>query len=112
MAMKQKEKKQKKKVKAFGDLEQSLRSALAYEQGNPVALRVTELPPPPKPLRPSQIRAIRQSFNVSQAVFARIINVSPNAVESWEQGVRSPREATLKLLMIAQKHPEVLLARE
>jgi hypothetical protein len=48
MAMKQKEKKQKKKVKVFGDLEQSLRSALAYEQGNPVALRVTELPPPPK----------------------------------------------------------------
>ena len=38
------------------------------------------------------------AFNVSQAVFARIINVSPNAVESWEEGVRRPREATLKLL--------------
>ncbi|HET6840715.1 MAG TPA: helix-turn-helix domain-containing protein [Candidatus Angelobacter sp.] len=107
--MKQKKNKAK-KVKVFSDLEQSLRSALAYEQGSPSALRVTELPQPPKPLRPSQIRAIRQSFNVSQAVFARIINVSPNAVESWEQGVRKPREATLKLLMIAQKHPEVLLA--
>jgi len=89
--MKLKQKKQKKKVKVFSDLEQSLRSALAYEQGGPSALRVTELPPPPKPLRPSQIRAIRQSFNVSQAVFARIINVSPNAVDSWEQGVRRRR---------------------
>src|SRR6516225_7359687 len=97
-------KKGKKKVKVFSDLEQSLRTALSYEQGTVASLRVTEVPPP-KPLRPAQIRAIRQSFNVSQAVFARIINVSTNAVESWEQGVRSPKEATLKLLTIAYKHP-------
>jgi putative transcriptional regulator len=104
--------KKKKKVKIFDDLKQSLQDALAHEQGKHGLLRVTELPPPPKPLRPSQIRAIRQAFNVSQAVFARIINVSPNAVESWEQGVRRPREATLKLLTIAYKHPEVFLGSE
>jgi DNA-binding transcriptional regulator YiaG len=103
-------KKKKTKVKLFTDLQASLSDALAYERGQSSALRVSELPPPPKPLSPNQIRAIRQSFNVSQAVFARIINVSPNAVESWEQGVRRPREATLKLLTIAHKHPEVLLA--
>jgi putative transcriptional regulator len=84
--------------------------ALAYEQGKKRALRVTDVPPPPKPLTATQIRAIRQSFKASQAVFARIINVSPNAVESWEQGVRHPREATLKLLTIAHKHPEILLS--
>jgi DNA-binding transcriptional regulator YiaG len=105
-------KRKKRKIRMFGDLKQSLSEALAYEQGKKVALRVSELPPPPKPLSPSQIRAIRQSFNVSQAVFARIINVSPNAVESWEQGVRHPREATLKLLTIASEHPEVLIAHE
>lgn len=80
-----------------------------YEQGKKPPLRVTEIPDPPKPLTAAQIRAIRRSFNVSQVVFARIINVSPNAVESWEQGVRRPREATLKLLTIAHEHPEVLL---
>jgi putative transcriptional regulator len=108
--MKQTEKK--KKVKMFSALKQSLNEALAYEQGKQGTLRVNELPPPPKPLSPGQIRAIRLSFNVSQAVFARIINVSPNAVESWEQGARHPREATLKLLTIAHKHPEVLLTGE
>jgi transcriptional regulator with XRE-family HTH domain len=46
------------------------------------------------------------------AGFASIINVSVNAVESWEQGVRRPREATLKLLAVAERHPEVLLASE
>ncbi len=110
--MKMEKKKKKKKGKLFDDLKQSLQDALAHEQGRHSLLRVTELPPPPKPLRPSQIRAIRQNFNVSQVVFARIINVSPRAVESWEQGVRKPREATLKLLTIAHKHPEVLLAFE
>jgi DNA-binding transcriptional regulator YiaG len=102
----------KKKVAIFGDLKRSLSEALDYEQGKKTALRISQLPPPPKPLTPGQIRAIRQSFNVSQAGFARIINVSVNAVESWEQGVRRPREATLKLLSVAEKHPEVLLARE
>jgi putative transcriptional regulator len=106
--MKKKEKKR--KLEIFGSLKESLHEALAYEHGHRGALRVSELPPAPKPLSPSQIRAIRQSFNVSQAVFARIINVSPNAVESWEQGIRHPREATLKLLTIAHKHPEILLA--
>jgi len=104
--------KNKKKLKIFKELRQSLQEAVRYEQGDRAGLRVTELPPPPKPLTPSQIRAIRKSFNVSQVVFARIINVSPNAVESWEQGVRHPREATLKLLTIAHRHPEVLLAAE
>jgi DNA-binding transcriptional regulator YiaG len=102
----------KKKVRILSDLRRSLSDALDYEQGKKTALRVSQLPPPPKPLSPSQIRAIRQSFNVSQAGFARIINVSVNAVESWEQGVRRPREATLKLLAVADNHPEVLLASE
>jgi DNA-binding transcriptional regulator YiaG len=102
----------KKKVKIFDDLKQALSDALDYEQGKKTALRISQLPPPPKPLSPTQIRAIRQSFNVSQAGFARIINVSVNAVESWEQGVRRPREATLKLLAVAGKYPEVLLASE
>jgi putative transcriptional regulator len=99
----------KKRVAVFRQLKQGLSDALDYEQGKKTGLRVSQLPPPPKALTPGQIRAIRQSFNVSQAGFARIINVSVNAVESWEQGVRKPREATLKLLAVAEKHPEVLL---
>ena len=102
----------KKKVKIFSELRQSLQEAVNFEQGGEAGLGGTELPPPPKPLTRHQIRAIRKAFNVSQAVFARMINVSANAVRSWEQGGRHPREATLKLLTIADKHPEILLAGE
>jgi DNA-binding transcriptional regulator YiaG len=102
----------KKRIAVFRQLKRSLSEALDYERGKKTGLRVSQLPPPPKELTPGPIRAIRQSFNVSQAGFARIINVSVNAVESWEQGVRRPREATLKLLAVAEKHPEVLLGAD
>ena len=72
-------------------------------------LRKTELPARPKPLKPAAIRALRASLNASQALLARLLNVSSNAVESWEQGIREPRQATLKLLHIAKKNPSVLL---
>ena len=40
----------KKKVRIFNDLKQALSDALDYEQGKKIALRVSQLPPPPKPL--------------------------------------------------------------
>ena len=72
-------------------------------------LRKAELPARPKPLKPADIRALRASLNASQALLARLLNVSSNAVESWEQGIREPRQATLKLLHIAKRNPAVLL---
>jgi DNA-binding transcriptional regulator YiaG len=73
-------------------------------------LRSVEIPPRLKPLRAAEIRAMRAAMNASQALFARLLNVSSNAVESWEQGIRQPRQATLKLLHIARKNPGVLLS--
>ena len=98
------------KVKVFDDLRQSLADAGAYEQSKPVDLRTNEIPPPPKPLKPEEIRRIRLGLNASQTLFARFLNVSPNTVESWEQGVRRPDPAALKLLTIAKKHPQAVLS--
>jgi putative transcriptional regulator len=98
------------RVKVFDDLRRSLADAGAYEQGKHVNLRTREIPSPPRPLKPAEIRKIRLALNASQALFARFLNVSPNTVESWEQGVRQPDQAALKLLTIAKKHPEAMLA--
>jgi DNA-binding transcriptional regulator YiaG len=72
--------------------------------------RTREIPPPPRPLKPAEIRRIRLALNASQALFARFLNVSLNTVESWEQGVRQPDQAALKLLTIAKKHPQAVLS--
>jgi len=97
------------KVQVFDDLRESLEDARGFEEGREVNLRVTELPPRPRKLRPSDIRAIRQSLNASQVLFATYLNVSPNTVRSWEQGTRRPRGADLKLLAIAKRNPRALL---
>lgn len=93
----------------YDDLRQSLADAAAFEKGKPLNLRTREIPPPPKPLKPAEIRRIRLALNASQALFARFLNVSPNTVESWEQGVRRPDQAALKLLTIARKNPQAVL---
>jgi putative transcriptional regulator len=105
-------KRDKKKVAMFDELSGALKDAIAFERGIKGGLRVTELPDKPKKLSNVEVRRIRQSLGVSQAVFARVINVSPNAVRSWEQGVRRPQAAALKLLTVAKEHPEALLKRK
>lgn len=104
-------KRDKKKIGIFEELSGALNDAIAFERGNKGSLRVTELPDKPKRLSGSEVRRIRQSLGVSQVVFARVINVSPNAVRSWEQGVRRPQAAALKLLTVAKEHPEALFKR-
>jgi putative transcriptional regulator len=42
--------------------------------------------PPIEPLEPQQIKQLRESFNVSQSVFAAILNISSSTVQKWEIG--------------------------
>lgn len=94
----------------FGDLKTSLGQALQHARGKRVDLRVTVLPAPPSPMSRSEIVKLRGELNCSQAVFARLLNVSLKTVQAWEQGVREPGDAALKLLTIARKNPEALLS--
>lgn len=99
----------KRKRKVFEELRMALGDSLRYERGEAMDLRTTDVPAPVKPITPGEIREIRISLHASQSLFAKLINVSANTVESWEQGVRRPRQAALKLLDIARRHPQVLL---
>jgi len=97
------------KVNIFEDMHEALHDAVAYERGEAVNLRITKVPPRPRQISAREIRRIRRALNASQPLFASYLNVSPNAVRSWEQGARRPRNAALKLLTIARKNPKVLL---
>jgi DNA-binding transcriptional regulator YiaG len=56
-----------------------------------------------------RIRWLRRRLDVSQREFADMLNVSVGTVRSWEQGLRRPDGASLRLLDIAEHQPEVLL---
>jgi putative transcriptional regulator len=96
---------------AFADVKEAMEDALNFERGKERDLKVTRIraPRPPKAMSAKDIALIRRKLNCSQAVFAMILNISPKTVQAWEQGLREPGDAALKLLAIAKKHPEVLL---
>lgn len=59
---------------------------------------------------PEQLLAIsaRKSVRMTQQEFARLLHVSVDSIQDWEQGRRSPRGAARTLLRVAKDHPEVL----
>ena len=64
---------------------------------------------PPRRIAADRIREIRRSLDMSQRVFADVLNVSLATVRSWEQGVRTPDGASMRLLSIAERHPETII---
>ncbi len=94
-----------------------LQEAIAYERGETRGARVTRVAfnadsavvasaPHYSGVRVARLRA---RLKLSQPVFAQALNVSAATVRSWEQDKRSPHGATLRLLQVAERHPNVIL---
>lgn len=102
-------KKVEEKNEFFESLRSGLNAAIDHAKGDRKDLRTTTLPLPPKQLSAKEIASLRARLNVSQAVFARYLNISTKTVQSWEQGIGKPNGASLKLLSLARKDPKILL---
>jgi len=88
----------------------SVEAFAAHVQGKQKLMLRTSplsLPAPMKPLRRGGHRA-RQKLNVSQAVFAGLLNVPKVTAISWEKGRRRPTGAALRLLDLIRKKPQIL----
>lgn len=48
-------------------------------------------------------------MRMSQAVFAKTLNVSGSTVRAWEQSKRSPEGPSLRLLELAEREPALFL---
>ncbi len=59
--------------------------------------------PPVERLSSEQVKKIRLRVRLSQSVFAKYLNTTPSTVKQWEQGGKSPRGTSLKLLHIVSK---------
>ncbi len=59
-------------------------------------------------LTTDQIKSIREQMNLSQTVFAKILNVSPSSIRQWEQGKRTPSGSTKVLLELLETSPHLL----
>jgi len=66
--------------------------------------------PPVSPLKPDEIKSIRENSHVSQAVFACLLNISLSTVQKWEIGQKRPAGTALKLLRLVQKRGLKIIA--
>ena len=56
----------------------------------------------------SPVISARKKSGLSQAEFAKLLNVSVRTLQEWEQGRRQPSGAAKTLIAIAERHPNVL----
>ncbi len=70
--------------------------------------RAMALPGPIRALRPKDVAALHRRLNVSQSVFAALLNVPKVTAISWEKGRRKPTGAALRLLDLVRKKPDIL----
>jgi putative transcriptional regulator len=56
-----------------------------------------------RPLEPEEIRHIREEAQMSQSVFAMVLNVTTSLISQWERGEKKPSGPSLKLLALAHR---------
>jgi putative transcriptional regulator len=95
----------KSKRKPFAErLKTGLTEAVQFAKGE-LTLRTVEVPAPPPEVAAKQVTCLRAKTGMSQAVFARVLNVSTKTVQSWEQGERKPSHAALRMLQVFRENP-------
>ena len=92
----------------FERLQTGLEEGIAHARGE-LTLRNTKLPEPPPEIDGQVLATLRAKAGMSQAVLARVLNVSTKTLQSWEQGVRKPADASRRLLQIFREDPEAVL---
>jgi putative transcriptional regulator len=98
---------------ALLELAQDFRGTLlSTETADKITLRILgdKAPAKPAPLEPEEIRAIREEANMSQAVFASILNITAGYLSKLERGSIKPTGPALAMLnVIRRKGIEVVL---
>ncbi len=91
----------------FEELKNSLEDAKAYEEDKLTLKTVSITPKEHKVLSANEIRAIREKYNMSRALFANFLHISPRTLEKWELGTSKPNEQASTLLALTDKYPDM-----
>jgi len=91
------------KKELFNELLQSVRQAVAIERGTLKPGRQFEVK------TANDVVRVRQKLGLPQVKFARLLGISEDTLQNWEQGRRKPAGPAKVLLKIAAKHPKIVL---
>ena len=90
------------KTDDFSKLIASIKQAGDIRRGTKKPSRATKVELP-------DVHRIRGRLGLSQSEFALMIGVSPRTVQNWEQKRREPEGAAKALLLVAERHPKMVL---
>lgn len=80
----------------------------AHEEMRTLDARDVEIAPPPT-FDAKRVQLVRKNMNLSQPVFAELLNVSVSLVRAWERGAREPEGASQRLLQVAESKASALV---
>jgi putative transcriptional regulator len=82
----------------------------AVTTGSLTGFKVNQISvPEPSEYEAADVRALRDSLNLTQALFARVVGVSTETVEHWEQGLRHPAASARRLMDQIRSRPDSFL---
>lgn len=85
-----------------------LKQSIAQARGE-LTLRTTTLPEPAPSMSGKKVISIRKKLDMSQAVFAGLLNVPTKTLQSWEQGTRKPKAGEARLLQLVDADPKAIV---
>ncbi len=91
----------------FERLQKGLKEGIAYVNGE-LTLRTVDVADVPPEIDAATLAEVRAQTAMSQRVFASLLNVSAKTLQSWEQGVRQPSDASRRLLQVFCEEPAVM----
>ena len=89
----------------YDKIARGLNEAIAFEKGDIAAKTIKYTVMPVASFAPGEIKEIRTSAGMTQAIFAAYMGVSKKTVESWEYGHNHPAGAACRLLSITKADP-------
>jgi putative transcriptional regulator len=101
-------KKKTSKRNIFAELMEGIGEMKEHREGK-VTLRTHKLTPPGLEEAPGAeyFVAVREKFNVSRAVWANMLRLSPRTIEKWEQGGQASPLAATFVELVAQ-YPDTI----
>jgi putative transcriptional regulator len=94
----------------FDRLKTGLEEGIRHAKGE-ITLKTTtfDLPDRPPEIGTEELTRLRLDSGMSQAIFARVLNVSTKTVQNWEKGKRRPSQAALRLIQVFRHDASSLL---
>ena len=94
-----------KDVDFFSGIKEGLEEALAYEKGKARAETIARK----RSLPDVNVKAERESLDMTQKAFANVLGVSRRTVEAWETGRSTPSPTAKNLIYLISQKPDLVL---